>query len=285
MRGAPLDPTYGFDVAIDEHELSARVSAISQAAARLSADSGLAGRIACCLDLTSLEGNETHDTIARVCADAREPLPGRPEIHAAAVCVYPRFVSAAAHLLAGSGVRVATVAGFPGGPTEAIDREIASALRDGAHEIDAVITRRYALTENWRALSDEIRGFRRAAGSATLKVILATGDLGSPTVIARASQVALEAGADFLKTSTGKERVNAALPAGLVMARQIGAYYRATGARAGLKPSGGIRTTRAALEWLTLIRIELGEEWVDPTLFRIGASSLLADLRRTIHHD
>ncbi len=250
-------------------------------------DAALVALLASCLDLTSLEGNETHDAIARLCADARAPLRQLPEIHAAAVCVYPRFVSDAARLVASSGVRVATVAAFPAGPTSraATDREIAVALRAGAQEIDVVITRRFVHSENWDALRDEIQAFRNAAGSATLKVILATGDLGDASAVARASHVALRAGADFLKTSTGKEAVNATLPGGVVMARAIREYYLETGRRVGLKPAGGIRTARAALEWLTLIRTELGAEWVDPTLFRIGASSVLDDLRRTIPHD
>jgi deoxyribose-phosphate aldolase len=236
-----------------------------------------------CTDLTALEGTETPETIARLCAQARRPLP-HWDVHVAAVCVYQARVGLAVRGLAGSGIPVAAVAGFPAGANSRAERvrEIAAALAVGAEEIDVVITRTHVLRGAWRALYDEIRAFRSACGPAILKVILATGDLGTLTNVARASRVALMAGADFIKTSTGKEAVNATLPVGVVMTRAIRDYRGQTGYAAGVKPSGGIRTAPAALDWLTLVAEELGEDWVQPALFRIGASSLLDDIRQRL---
>jgi deoxyribose-phosphate aldolase len=243
-----------------------------------------------CTDLTTLQGDDTAARVRRLCAVARRPL--RPALLArvgaahrpvrvAAVCVYHAYIETALRVLAKSGVLVAAVsAGFPAGlsPLKARLIEIEESVAAGADEIDVVITRAHALGGAWRALYDEVRAFRAAAGRATLKVILATGELGRLTTVHRASLVAMMAGADFIKTSTGKEVVNATLPAGLVMARAIRIYRARSGADVGLKPAGGIRRAGDALEWMALVREELGDEYLAPARFRIGASSLLTDI-------
>src|SRR5579884_1458119 len=245
-----------------------------------------------CLDLTTLQGDDTPTNVRRLCAKARQPL--RPDLVAArlgirvgAVCVYPMLVPVAAEALAGSGIPVAAVAaGFPAGLTPLPQRleEIRAARAAGAREIDVVITRAHALAGHWEALYDEVRACRAAAGDAVLKVILATGELATLTTVARASQVAMMAGADFIKTSTGKEATNATLPVGVVMARQIRDYAERTGYAVGFKAAGGIRTAKQALEWLILMKEELGDEWLRAARFRIGASSLLTDVERQLEH-
>lgn len=248
------------------------------------------------MDLTTLSGDDTAGTVRRLCAKARRPL--RDDlatglgvadlgITPAAVCVYHAFVETACEALAGSGIPVAAVStGFPHGlsPLNARREEIRASVEAGAGEIDVVITRAHALTGNWQALYDEVRSFREACGDAHLKTILATGELGPLVDVARASQVCMMAGADFIKTSTGKEQVNATLPVGLVMAREIRAFQERTGHRVGFKPAGGIRTAKDALLWMILMKEELGDAWLDPHLFRFGASSLLADIERQLEH-
>jgi deoxyribose-phosphate aldolase len=154
----------------------------------------------------------------------------------------------------------------------------------GAREIDVVVTRSHVLTSRWAALYDEVRAFRDACGEAHLKVILATGELGTLRNVARASLVAMMAGADFIKTSTGKEPVNATLPVGLTMVRAIRAYRERVGVDVGFKPAGGIRKAKEALVWLILMKEELGTGWLRPSLFRFGASSLLGDIERQLEH-
>ena len=205
----------------------------------------------------------------------------------AAVCVYHDMVPVAVQALRGSGVPVAAVStGFPAGLSPFATRveEIGRSVAAGASEIDVVISRRLALTQEWRALYDEIRTFREACGEAHLKVILATGELGTLRNVYRASLVAMMAGADFIKTSTGKESVNATLPVSLVMARAIRAYFERTGLKVGFKPAGGLRTAKDALAWLILMKEELGRRWLEPDLLRFGASSLLADIERQLEH-
>jgi deoxyribose-phosphate aldolase len=270
-------------VSVDEHAVQARAAAIPLRRRSESEWPASLLSVVRCIDLTALEGNETPEAIARLCAQARRPLP-QIDVHIAAVCVYQNRVGLAVRGLAGSGIPVAAVAGFPAGVNSQAERvrEIAAALAAGAEEIDVVITRTHVLLGAWQALYEEIRAFRAACGSAVLKVILATGDLGTLTNVARASRVALMAGADFIKTSTGKETVNATLPVGVVMARAIRDHHGETGYAAGVKPSGGIRTAPVALDWLTLVTEELGEGWVQPALFRIGASSLLGDIEHRL---
>jgi len=248
-----------------------------------------------CIDLTTLAGDDTPERVRRLCAKARRPL--RPDLvealglnampHVGAVCVYPTMVGPAARALEGSDIPVASVAtGFPTGLTPLSTRleEIRYAVAEGAREIDMVITRAHVLDQNWQALYDEIATIRRACGAAHLKVILGTGDLKSLRNVYRASMVAMMAGGDFIKTSTGKEDVNATLPVSLVMVRAIRDYYDLTGFNVGFKPAGGLRTAKDALSWQILMKEELGDEWLRPHLFRIGASALLGDISRQIEH-
>ena len=250
-----------------------------------------------CLDLTTLSGDDTPGNVRRLCAKARQPVRtdllealgvADAGLRVGAVCVYHNLVPVALEALAGSGIPVAAVStGFPAGqnPFPQKLEEIEASVRAGAKEIDIVISRAHVLTGNWQALYDEVRAFREACGAAHMKTILATGELGTLTQVARASQVCLMAGADFIKTSTGKESVNATLPVGLVMVRALRDYYEATGYRVGFKPAGGIRTAKQALDWLILMYEELGERWTHPDLFRIGASGLLTDIERQLEHN
>ena len=204
-----------------------------------------------------------------------------------AVCVYHEMVETAVEALSGTGIPVAAVStGFPAGLTPFKLRlaEIGLSVEAGAREIDIVISRRHVLTGNWQALYDEMRAFRDACGSAHVKAILATGELGSLRNVARASMVCMMAGADFIKTSTGKEGVNATLPVSLVMIRAIRAYEAMTGIRVGYKPAGGISKAKDALTYLALMKDELGDAWLSPDLFRFGASSLLGDIERQLEH-
>ena len=253
-------------------------------------------RAVTCIDLTTLAGDDTPGRVRRLCGKARNPVrsdlletaraSGLP-IRVASVCVYPSMVATAVEALAGSGIPVAAVAaGFPAGQTPFPERleEIRTAVAAGASEIDIVITREHVLCGRWGDLYDEVGAFREAARNAHLKTIIATGELATLTNVARASLVCMMAGADFIKTSTGKEKVNATLPVGLTMARRIRDYRERTGYRVGFKPAGGIGTAKQALLWLVLMREELGPRWMQAGLFRFGASSLLGDIERQIEH-
>jgi deoxyribose-phosphate aldolase len=249
-----------------------------------------------CIDLTTLAGDDTPGKIRRLCAKARHPV--RADLLEAmgvadlgitvgAVCVYPTMVSHAVQALEGSGIPVASVAAaFPAGlsPMKSRLEEIHYAVREGAAEIDIVITRQHVLTGNWQALYEEVASFRNACGDAHLKTILATGELATLRNVQKASLVAMMAGADFIKTSTGKEAENATLPVSLTMVRAIREYRERTGHKIGFKPAGGIRTAKDAIAWLILMKEELGREWLEPELFRIGASSLLTDNERQLEH-
>jgi len=253
-------------------------------------------RAVSCLDLTTLAGDDTPGNVHRLCAKARQPVRedlleslGMPprSLHVGAACVYHNLVPTALGALRGSGVSVAAVStGFPAGqtPLDLKIQEIRRSVDAGAGEIDIVISRSHVLTGDWPALYDEVRAFRDACGPAHMKAIVAAGDLGTLRLLAHASHVCMMAGADFIKTSTGKEPVNATLPFGLVMVRAIREYHERTGHRVGFKPAGGIRSAKAALEWLLLMREELGTEWLSPRLFRIGASGLLTDIERQLSH-
>jgi deoxyribose-phosphate aldolase len=248
------------------------------------------------MDLTTLSGDDTPGRVRRLCAKARRPVRDdlldamdatQLPIRVAAVCVYHTFVETALEALEGSGIPVAAVStGFPAGLSPFPQRlaEIRASVAAGAEEIDIVITRSHPLTENWRALYDEVRAMREACGDAHIKTILAAGELGTLRTVARASLVCMMAGADFIKTSTGKESVNATLPIGLVMARAIREYRERTGQLVGLKPAGGIRSARDALDWLALVKDELGDRWLRPDLFRFGASALLTDIERQLEY-
>lgn len=247
-----------------------------------------------CIDLTTLAGDDTAGRVQRLCAKARAPL--RPDLAAAlglegitvgAVCVYPTMVPHAVKALEGSGIPVASVAtGFPAGLTPLPLRlaEIRYAVDQGAAEIDIVITREHALTGNWAALYDEIAQMREACGPAHMKAILATGDLKTLTNVYCASMVAMQAGADFIKTSTGKEEVNATLPVSLTMVRALRDFRELTGQWVGFKPAGGLKTAKDAMNWLILMKEEAGTRWMMPDLFRIGASSMLGDIERQLEH-
>jgi deoxyribose-phosphate aldolase len=208
-------------------------------------------------------------------------------LHVGAVCIYHNLIPVAVESLRGAGIPIAAVStGFPAGQIsfEQKLQEIEASVKAGATEIDIVISRAHVLTGNWQALYDEVKAFRAACGEAHMKTILATYELATLRNIGMASLVCMMAGADFIKTSTGKEPVNAILPVGLVMTRAIRDYYEQTGYKVGFKPAGGIRTAKSSLDWLILMKEELGDEWTHNTLFRLGASSLLADIERQISY-
>ncbi|TLP65955.1 deoxyribose-phosphate aldolase [Parasedimentitalea maritima] len=246
------------------------------------------------IDLTTLSGDDTAGRVRRLCSKARQPVRtelldalGVDGITTGAVCVYHDMIAPAVQALQGSGIPVAAVStGFPAGlsPFHLRLAEIEESVEAGAEEIDIVISRRHVLTQNWQALYDEMKAFRTACGDAHVKAILATGELGTLRNVARASLICMMAGADFIKTSTGKESVNATLPVSLVMIRAIRDYHERTGYRVGYKPAGGISKAKDSLVYLSLIKEELGDRWLMPDLFRFGASSLLGDIERQLEH-
>jgi len=253
-------------------------------------------RAIACMDLTTLSGDDSAERVRRLCAKARRPLQdhlvkalGIEELGltVGAVCVYHAFVETAVKALEGSGIPVAAVStGFPAGlsPLETRVEEIRRSVAAGAGEIDIVITRAHVFNGEWNALYDEVAAFKEACGAAHMKAILGTGDLLTLRNVARASWVAMMAGADFIKTSTGKEAVNATLPVSLVMIRALREYGERTGMAVGFKPAGGIKTAKQALDWMATMKDELGRSWLEPTLFRYGASSMLGDIERQLEH-
>ncbi len=295
--GAPLDLGWVRSIRINRSAVERRAASIpARRSVKQAWQAGWLLRAVTLMDLTTLQGDDTPGRVRRLAGKARQPV--RPDlleslgmvgtpVKVAALCVYHPFVETAVQALEGSGIPVAAVStGFPAGLAPMATRlaEIQASVEAGAHEIDIVITRGHVLTGNWQALYDEVRLFREACGDAHLKAILGTGDLGTLTDVARASMVAMMAGADFIKTSTGKESTNATLPVGLVMARAIRSWREATGQLVGLKPAGGIRTAKQSLDWLAMIKDELGTRWAQPDLFRFGASSLLTDIERQLEH-
>jgi deoxyribose-phosphate aldolase len=249
-----------------------------------------------CMDLTTLSGDDTDERVRRLCAKARQPIQqdlvqklgiAELDVKVAAVCVYHTFIETALRALEGSGVRVAAVStGFPAGLSPLAERvaEVRRSVEAGAHEIDVVITRAHVFGGRWQALYDEVASFKQACGTAHMKVILGAGDLLTLRNVARASVVAMMAGADFIKTSTGKEPTNATLPVGLVMVRAIREYAQQTGMAVGFKAAGGIRTAKQSTEWLAMMKEELGESWMRAEFFRFGASGLLGDIERQLEH-
>lgn len=249
-----------------------------------------------CIDLTTLSGDDTAGRVKRLCAKACKPVSDeltekldiqRLHLTTGAVCVYHEMVETAARELDGTGIPVAAVAaGFPHGMSPLPQRldEIRASVAAGANEIDIVITRGHVLTGNWQALYDEVREMREACGPARLKSILATGELATLRNVAKASMVAMMAGSDYIKTSTGKESVNANLNVSLVMLRMIREYEERTGFKVGYKPAGGISSAKDVMNYQFLMKEELGNAWLQPDLFRIGASSLLADIERQLEH-
>ena len=253
-------------------------------------------RAIACMDLTTLSGDDSAERVRRLCAKARRPVEdkivkalGIEELGltVGAVCVYHAFVETAVKALEGSGIPVAAVStGFPAGlsPLETRVAEIRRSVEAGASEIDIVITRAHVFNGEWNALYDEVAAFKDACGPAHMKAILGTGDLLTLRNVARASWVAMMAGTDFIKTSTGKEAVNATLPVSLVMIRALREYGERTGMAVGFKPAGGIKTAKHALDWMATMKDELGRSWLEPTLFRYGASSMLGDIERQLEH-
>jgi deoxyribose-phosphate aldolase len=301
--GRPLAPNRGTSLNLDWLEqVRVNTSAVERRAATLvtrrtvKKDWQIAWmlRAITCMDLTTLSGDDTEERVRRLCAKARQPVQREIveklgieslNIHVGAVCVYHHFVETAKRALLGSKVPVAVVStGFPAGlsPLEERINEICRSVESGADEIDVVITRAHVFGGEWQKLYDEIVAFKDACGPAHLKVILGTGDLLTLRNVARASLVAMMAGADFIKTSTGKESVNATPPVGLVMTRAIREYAEETGMAVGFKPAGGIRTAKQSVEWLLLMKEELGNSWLEPHLFRIGASGMLGDIERQL---
>src|SRR6266851_4038820 len=254
-------------------------------------------RAVTCLDLTTLQGDDTPGTVRRLCAKARQPVrqdvlerigAEHLPITVGAVCVYHNLVEPAVEALRGSGIPVAAVStGFPAGqtPMETKLTEIRASLAAGASEIDIVISRTHVLTGDFAALYDEVRAFRETCGEAHMKTIIATGELGTLRNVRAASLVCMMAGADFIKTSTGKEPVNATLSVSLIMVRAARDYFERTGYMVGFKPAGGIRSAKQSLDWLALMKEELGDAWLRPNLFRIGASGLLTDIERQLWHN
>lgn len=249
-----------------------------------------------CIDLTTLSGDDTPGNVLRLCAKARQPVrqdvleaigAGSMDLKTGAVCVYHNLVPVAVEALRGSGIPVAAVStGFPAGqnPFEQKLEEIVASVKAGATEIDIVIPRAHVLTGNWQALYNEVKAFRAVCGDAHMKTILATHELATLRNVGMASLVCMMAGADFIKTSTGKEAVNATLPVGLVMVRAIREYLDRTGYKVGFKPAGGIRSAKESLDWLILMKEELGNEWLNNRLLRIGASGLLSDIERQLSY-
>ena len=305
LRGRALQPNRGVPLNLDWIEdVRVNTSAVERRAATLATrrtvkkdyQAAWLLRAISCMDLTTLSGDDTDERVRRLCAKGRHPLQQELvqklgieslDIKVAAICVYHLFVETARRALEGSGIRVAAVStGFPAGLSPLTERvnEIRRSVEAGADDIDVVITRAHVFGAKWQALYDEIAAFKHACGPAHMKVILGTGDLLTLRNVARASVVAMMAGADFIKTSTGKEPVNATLPVGLVMTRAIREYANQTGYAVGFKPAGGIRTAKQSLDWLSLMKEELGPSWLKSGLFRFGASGMLADIERQLEH-
>ncbi len=295
--GVPLDPSWFADVGINTSAVERRAATLmTRRSVKKEYQAAWLVKALTCIDLTTLAGDDTPDRVRRLCAKARRPLSDDlltalgladepPTV--GAVCVYPTMVAPAVRALEGSGIPVASVAtGFPSGLTPFKQRleEIRYAVSEGAREVDIVITRAHVLVRDWPALYDEVAAMRDACGSAHLKAILGTGDLKTLRNVYAASMVAMQAGADFIKTSTGKEDVNATLPVSLVMVRALRDFRERAGVDIGFKPAGGLRAAKDALAWLILMKEELGLPWMQPDLFRIGASGLVTDIERQLDH-
>ena len=296
-EGIPFDPSFFDQLNINKSAVERRAASLPnrrtvkkeyQAAWLLKAIS--------CIDLTTLAGDDTKGNVTRLCAKARSPVRldllqalgmENANIQTGAVCVYHNLIPFAKAVLEGSGIPIAAVStGFPAGKIsfDAKIREIEMSVAAGAKEIDIVISRDLVIESKWRELYDEVAACRKACGQAHMKTILATGEIPTYTKVAKASWVSMMAGSDFIKTSTGKEGVNATLPVSLVMIRAIRAYHELTGFKVGFKPAGGIQKAKQALDWLILMKEELGDDWLNPDLFRFGASSLLGDIERQLEH-
>ena len=303
-HGIARNPGMALDLGFLESMRNVNRSALERRVASLTKRRSIKGdnqaawllRAVSCMDLTTLNSNDTEERVRRLCAKAVNPFRrdiaealgiAAAAIRPAAVCVYHPFVATAVDAVKGTGIHVAAVStAFPHGlaPLETRLKEIEASVADGADEIDVVIPRGLVFGARWQELYDEIVAMRSRCGEAHLKVILGTGDLATLRNVMLASMVAMMAGADFVKTSTGKESVNATLPVGLAMVRSIRAYFEETGYMIGFKPAGGISTAKSSLDWLVLMKEELGRPWLEPALFRFGASSLLTDIERQLEH-
>jgi len=296
-EGIPFDASLFEDININRSAVERRAATLAgrrsvkkqwQAAWLLKAIS--------CIDLTTLAGDDTESNVLRLCAKAKSPVRTDilnamkmedANIHTGAVCVYHNLIKYAVKGLKGSSIPIAAVStGFPAGniPLAEKLKQIELSVAAGAKEIDIVVSRDLVLNSDWKGLYDEVAACRKACGEAHMKTILATGEIPTLTKVAKASWVSMMAGSDFIKTSTGKEPVNATIPVSLVMIRTIRDYYELTGYKVGFKPAGGISKAKQAINWLVLIKEELGNEWLTPDLFRFGASSLLGDIERQLEH-
>ena len=305
LHGQELTPNHRIPLNLDwVEEIKVNTSAVERRAATIGTRRSVKKdwqaawllKAIACMDLTTLSGDDSAERVKRLCAKARRPLQdhlvkalGIEELNltVGALCVYHTFVETAVKALEGSGIPVAAVStGFPAGlaPLETRVEEIRRSVEAGASEIDIVITRAHVFNGEWNALYDEVAAFKDACGPAHMKAILGTGDLLTLRNVGRASWVAMMAGSDFIKTSTGKEAVNATLPVSLVMVRAIREYAERTGMSVGYKPAGGIKTAKQSLDWLALMKDELGRPWLEPSLFRFGASSMLGDIERQLEH-
>jgi deoxyribose-phosphate aldolase len=296
-RGIPLNLDWVEDIRVNTSAVERRADSLTKRrTVKKDWQAAWLLRAISCMDLTTLSGDDTDQRVLRLCAKARQPvqqsllkqlgLENFP-IKVAAVCVYHTFVETALRALDGTGINVAAVStGFPAGLSPLAERvgEVRRSVAAGAQEIDVVITRSHVFAGKWQALYDEVATFKEACGKAHMKVILGTGDMVTLRNVARASMVAMMAGGDFIKTSTGKEAVNATLPVGLVMTRAIREYAGHTGMAVGFKPAGGIRTAKQSLDWLALMKEELGDLWLDSHFFRFGASGMLADIERQLEY-
>jgi deoxyribose-phosphate aldolase len=305
LNGRPLEPNRRIPLNLEwVEQVRVNTSAVERRAATIGTRRSVKKqwqaawllRAIACMDLTTLSGDDTAERVNRLCAKAKHPLQeglierlgiGELNLTVGAVCVYHAFVETAVKALEGTKIPVAAVStGFPAGLSPLAERvqEIRRSVEAGAQEIDIVITRAHVFNGEWQALYDEVAAFKDACGPAHMKAILGTGDLLTLRNVARASMVAMMAGADFIKTSTGKEAVNATIPVSLVMVRALRDYAEQTGMAVGFKPAGGIKTAKQALEWIVLMKDELGRPWLEPSLFRYGASSMLADIERQLEH-
>ena len=296
-EGLPFNTKYFDAININRSAIDRRVSTLSgrrsvkkefQAAWLLKAIS--------MIDLTTLAGDDTRGNVMRLCEKAKNPVRAdllqalgmeNANLTTAAVCVYHTLIPFAKEALKGTSIPIAAVStGFPAGNISLEDKitEIKKSVAAGAKEIDIVISRDLVLESKWKELYDEIKLCREACGDAHMKTILATGEIPTYTKVAKASWVAMMAGSDFIKTSTGKESVNATLAVSLVMMRCIRDYYELTDVKVGYKPAGGIQKAKQALDYLILLKEELGNDWLTPDLFRFGASSLLGDIERQLEH-
>ena len=295
--GVPYDSAWFDAIRVNLSAAERRIATLpGRRSVKKDAQAGWLLKAVSCIDLTTLSGDDTTERVKRLCAKAITPVRqdlldalgfGDRRLHTGAICVYHRYVATAVAALDGSGIPVAAVStGFPAGliPHDLKLKEIAASVADGAAEIDIVITREHVLTGNWKALYAEMQDFRAAAGAAHVKAILATGELKTLRNVAKASMICMMAGADFIKTSTGKEAVNATPLVTLIMLRMIRQYQQLTGFKVGYKPAGGVATAKDILAYQVLMKEELGREWLEPDLFRIGASSLLADIERQLEH-